>query len=170
MCAKVIPLQCGPSSQPSVQSGAPLHSLLMWMQSSVPPHWYSLGGHRDMVLCGPEEDKHKQGRLKGQDKARREAAFINANQISETLQQQCGLDKYFIFWINVVTFQDSALIQVLLLFPINWSFQNLFILHTLFDLGMNACSESVKLGTTHNPAYCAYQIATYIQSSETERH
>lgn len=57
MCATVIPLQCGPSSQPSVQSGTPLHSLLMWIQSSVPPHWYSLGGHRDMVLWGPEEDK-----------------------------------------------------------------------------------------------------------------
>lgn len=55
----VIPLQCGPSSQPSVQSGTPLHSLLMWMQSSVPPHWYSLGGHRDMVLCGPAGQRRK---------------------------------------------------------------------------------------------------------------
>lgn len=51
----LIPLQCGPSSQPSVQSGTPLHSLLMWMQSSVPPHWYSLVGHLKLVLCGPEE-------------------------------------------------------------------------------------------------------------------
>lgn len=55
---RAIPLQCGPSSQPSVQSGTPLHSLLMWMHSSVPPHWYSLGGHRDTVLCGPDEHKN----------------------------------------------------------------------------------------------------------------
>lgn len=45
-------LQCGPSSHPSVQSGTPLHSLLMWMQSSVPPHWYSFGGQCDTALCG----------------------------------------------------------------------------------------------------------------------
>lgn len=54
MCEQLViySLQCGPSSQPSVQSETPLHSLLMWMHSSVPPHWYSLGGHRDTVLCG----------------------------------------------------------------------------------------------------------------------
>lgn len=63
MWVTVLPLQCGPSSQLSAQSGTPLHSLLMWMHSSVPPHWYSLGGHRDTVLCGPEEDKHKYGKL-----------------------------------------------------------------------------------------------------------
>lgn len=64
MWMRVIPLQCGPSSQPSVQSGSPLHSLLMWMQSSVPPHWYSLGGQCDTVLCGPEKNKYKYGQLK----------------------------------------------------------------------------------------------------------
>lgn len=54
-----VPRQCGPSSQPSVQSDTPLHSLLMWMQTSVPPHRYSLGGQRATVLGGPDQDKRE---------------------------------------------------------------------------------------------------------------
>lgn len=45
-----LPLQCGPSSEPSKQSWSPLHSLLMWMHSSVPRQLCSLGWHRDTLL------------------------------------------------------------------------------------------------------------------------
>lgn len=48
-----LPLQWGPSSQPSVQSGTPSHTLLIWIHTSRSRHPCSLTGHWFTLLCVP---------------------------------------------------------------------------------------------------------------------